>query len=115
MFRPFEPLLVFLGIVLALQSRVAGVVPLEANPFGGRDVLAGLPALVGLAVAVEVDEYVGDNVTGVLLAREALVDLVDKGAESLLGQRRQRHVALRHVTSLAARADSGFRYVPTSR
>jgi len=67
MFRPGEPLFVLLGVVLALQGRVARVVPLEAHPLGGRDALAGLPALVGRPVAVEVDQHVLDDVARVLL------------------------------------------------
>ncbi len=87
---PPEPLEVFralvlavghrldLGVVLALEGGVAGVVPLQTDPLGRRDGLAGLPALVGRPVAVEVHEYVLDHVTGILVAGEALVDLVDE-------------------------------------
>jgi len=97
-----------LGVVLALQGRVAGIVSLQADPLGGRDVGAGLPALVCLAVAEEVDEHVLDDVTGVLLGSQAFVDLRQEIGKAGLRRPRERDVPLGHATAVGSPRQKGF-------
>jgi len=65
--------------------------------------LAGLPGLVLLTVAEQIDQDVFDDIAGVFRRGESFVDRLDKPPNPHGRIRGQRDVSLRHCGSVAGR------------